>query len=71
MKRTNAIGIIHNLSGFFDENTEELISLMQEIGIETLQVLINEKSAHLLTEENAEALVKMLDGKIRITSLWA
>ena len=67
----NSIGIIQNLKGFFDENSEELIKTMLESGIETLQILINESSCHLLTKENAERLLKMTEGKLKITSVWA
>ena len=71
VKHNNSIGIIQNLKGFLDENGESLIELMSEIGIETLQVLVNESSCHLLSKENAEKLLKMVEGKLRITSLWA
>ena len=71
MKYNNSIGIIQNLNGFLCDNGEELVDLMVETGIETLQVLINETSCHLLTEENAKKLLNMTAGKLRITSLWA
>ena len=71
MKYTNSIGIIQNLNGFFEGDGEELVDLMVDTGIETIQVLINESSCHLMSEENAEKLLKMVDGKLRITSLWA
>ena len=67
----NKIGIIKNLASFFSDGRDELIALMEEIGIETLQVLINEESAHLLTKEYAEELLSLIDGRIRVTSLWA
>ena len=71
MKYNNSIGIIQNLKGFFDENGDSLVDLMVETGIETLQILVNESSCHLMTEENAKKLLKMVEGKLRITSLWA
>ena len=71
MKYNNSIGIIHNLRGFISDGGDELVNLMVEMGIETVQVLINESSCHLLSEKNAEKLLKMLEGKLRVTSLWA
>lgn len=66
----NSIGIIQNLKGFFEPNGEELIDMMAETGIETLQVLINESSSHLLTVKNADELLKKTEGKLKITSVW-
>lgn len=70
MKYNNKIGTIHNLCYFMDENNrgwEELCN----VGIETVQVLANDVSLHLMTDENAEKLLRMLDGKLEITSFWA
>lgn len=66
----NSIGIIQNLKGFFEPNGTELIDMMVDAGLQTLQVLINESSYHLMTPKNADALLKKVDGKLRITSLW-
>lgn len=66
----NSIGIIQNLKGFFEPNGTELIDMMVDAGLQTLQVLINESSCHLMTPKNADALLKKVDGKLRITSLW-
>ena len=70
MKNNNPIGIIQNLKYFFDEAEKDLLAQMIDSGIQTVQVLANDESLHLMTEENAEMLLKTLDGKIRITSFW-
>lgn len=66
----NSIGIIQNLSHFFNDEEKDLLDQMVDAGLETVQVLANDISLHLMTEENAEKLLKMLDGKLRITSFW-
>ena len=66
----NSIGIIQNLNGFFESNGENLVETMVDAGIETVQVLINEASCHLMSNKNAEKLLKMVEGKLRITSVW-
>ena len=70
MKYSNRIGIIQNLDGFFGGHGENLISQMVDIGIETVQVLINESSFMLMNEKNAEKFLGMIDGKLKVTSLW-
>ena len=70
MKYSNRIGIIQNLDGFFKGHGENLISQMVDIGIETVQVLINESSFMLMNEKNAEKFLGMIDGKLKVTSLW-
>lgn len=70
MKNNNPVGIIQNLKYFFDEAEKDLLAQMIDSGIQTVQVLANDESLHLMTEENAEMLLKTLDGKIRITSFW-
>ena len=70
MKYLNRIGIIQNLDGFLGENGEALVSQIVDLGIETVQVLINETSYMYMSEKYAQKLLKMLDGKLRITSLW-
>ncbi len=71
MAYTNSIGIIQNLSHFFNDKENQLLDSMVEAGVETVQVLVNTSSYQLMTEENAEKLLKMTEGKVRITSLWA
>ena len=67
---TNSIGIIQNISHFFDDSENDLLDRMVDAGVETLQLLVNNHSYHLMTEENAEKVLKKIDGKLRITSLW-
>ena len=71
MSYTSSIGIIQNLKGFFDANEKDHIDQMVDAGIETVQILANSICLDMLTEENAEKLLKMTEGKIRITSFWA
>lgn len=66
----NSIGIIQNLGHFFNAEETDLLDQMVDAGIETVQILVNESSYHLMTEENAEKLLRMIEGKLRITSLW-
>jgi len=70
MKYSNRIGISHNLDGFFSARTEQLVPQMVEIGIETVRILVNEKSYKLMNGENAKRLLSMLDGKLKVSSLW-
>ncbi len=70
MKYNNSIGIIQNLCHFFNEEEKDLLDQMVDAGLETVQVLANDVSLHLMTEENADKLLKMLDGKLKITSFW-
>lgn len=70
MKYNNSIGIIQNLCHFFNEEENDLLDQMVDAGLETVQVLANDVSLHLMTEENADKLLKMLDGKLKITSFW-
>ena len=67
----NSIGIIQNIKGFFDEKEKNLIDQMVDAGLETVQLLANCDSLHLMTEENAEKLLKITEGKLKITSFWA
>ncbi len=71
MAYNNKIGIIQNLRYFFDETEKDLLDQMVDAGLETVQVLANDTSLHLMTEENAEKLLKMTEGKLKITSFWA
>ncbi len=70
MAYTNSIGVIQEIGHFFNPEEKELLDQMVYAGLETVQVLIGCDSFHLLTEENAEALLKMTEGKLRITSVW-
>lgn len=71
MSYNNSIGIIQNIKGFFDEQEKNLIDQMVDAGIESVQLLANCDSLHLMTEENAQKLLKMTEGKLKITSFWA
>lgn len=71
MAYTNSIGIIQNIKGFFDSDEKGLIDQMVDAGLETVQLLANNESLHLMTEENAKKLLEMTKGKLRITSFWA
>lgn len=69
MKYNNAIGILQHMSGFFDEAEKDRIDQMVEAGIETVQV--TSFDIDLMTPENAEKILKMTEGKVKITSFWA
>lgn len=71
MAYTNSIGIIQNIKGFFDSDEKGLIDQMVDAGLETVQLLANNESLHLMTEENAEKLLAVTKGKLKITSFWA
>lgn len=71
MKYNNRIGIIQNIKGFFEKEEKDLIDIMVDAGLESVQLLANCDSLHLMTDENAEKLLKMTDGKLKITSFWA
>ena len=68
MAYTNKIGIIQDISGFFNEKEKYLIDLMTDAGLKTVQLFSHDVSR--MTEENAEKLLKMTEGKLEITSLW-
>lgn len=70
MAYTNRIGIIQNLKWFFDETEKGLLDEMIDAGIESVQVLVNDTSLDLMNAQNAEILLKMTEGKIKITSFW-
>ena len=64
----NSIGIIQNLIHFFDDKEKELLEQMVEVGLETVQIQV--WNWDLATTQNAEKLLAMLDGKLRVTSVW-
>ena len=64
----NAIGVLHNMPRFFSEG-EEGVNRLVEAGIECIQVCNWDMS--LYTPENAEYILKLLDGKVRISAFWA
>ncbi len=66
MKYKNKIGIIQDIKTFFEDNT--LVDFLVSIGIETLQLVSHDVS--LMTDENADKLLKMTEGKLKITSVW-
>lgn len=70
MTYTNRIGIIQTIGHFFDEKEAELLNDMQEAGLETIQLLTDAEKFYLLNEENTEKLLKKIDGKLEITSVW-
>ena len=70
MEYKNAIGIAQNLHWFFDEMERSLLDQMAEAGLETVQIIATAESLRYMTLENAEKLLKMTDGKIRITAFW-
>lgn len=71
MKYSNSIGIIQNIKGFFDEKEKGLIDQMVDAGLDSVQLLANCESLHLMTDENAEKILEMTKGKLKITSFWA
>lgn len=66
----NSIGVAQNLHWFFDESEKELLDQMVEAGVQTVQILATAESLHLVNEKNAEALLKMTEGKVRIGAFW-
>lgn len=66
MKYKNKIGIIQDIKTFFED--DGLVDFLADIGIETLQLVSHDVS--LMTDENADKLLKMTDGKLKITSVW-
>ncbi len=66
----NAVGIAQNLHWFFDETEKSFLDQMVEAGLETVQIIATAESLQYMTAANAEKLLKMTDGKIRITSFW-
>ena len=43
---------------------------MVDAGLESVQVLVNDESLHLMNDENAQKLLDMVSGKLQITSFW-
>ena len=71
MKYKNSIGIVQPLHYFFNSEEAELLEQMADAGIETVQIVSGGKdSSEFITEENAEKLLRMTEGKLRITSIW-
>ena len=70
MKYKNSIGIVQGLHYFFDSAENELLDQMIDAGVETVQVVVGSNGPELITEENAEKLLRQTEGKLRITSVW-
>ncbi len=70
MTYKNSIGIIQNIKHFFDEAETELLDQMVDAGLESVQILVSGTGFELMTPQNAEKLLKMLDGKLKVTSMW-
>lgn len=68
MKYNNKIGVIRSLQLFFAEGDEQNLELLQEAGVETFQIKCNDLT--FMTEEKAEELLKKLDGRFTVTSVW-
>jgi len=68
MKYTNSIGVIRSLQKFFDKDDERNLEVLAEAGIETLQIKANDWT--FMTEEKVEELLKKIEGKFRVTSVW-
>ena len=68
MRFQNSIGVIHDLNRFLTEG-EEGVNTLVEAGVECVQIKCWNMA--LLTEENAQYVLKLLDGKVRISSFWA
>ena len=66
----NKIGVAQNLHWFFDAAEKELLDQMVDAGVETVQILATAESLRFVNEENAEKLLKMTAGKVRIGSFW-
>ncbi len=66
MKYKNKIGIIQHIETFFED--DGLVDFLADIGIETIQLVSHNVS--LMTDENADKLLKMTKGKLEITSVW-
>lgn len=67
MKFLNGIGVIHSLQRLLDEG-EAGVRVLTDAGIECIQ--LNNWDPSLCTRENADRVLKLLDGKVRISSFW-
>ncbi len=70
MAYTNSIGVVQELRHFFNPAEADLLDQMVDAGVETVQVVAGGCDFSLVTEENAEKLLRMTEGKVRITSVW-
>jgi len=70
MAYNNKIGIILELSRLFELADSEAMAQMIDAGLESVQVLVNTRSFSLTSEENTEKLLKKIDGRLSITSVW-
>ena len=61
----NGIGVIYSLEKVLNQGVDILV----ELGLDCVQLVTSEPA--LYTKENAEKLLKIVEGKIRISSLWA
>lgn len=69
MAYQNKIGMIQPMHYFFDGKDPEWIDRMADGGVETLQVLLPGGS-DLLDEAHAEEILRMTEGKLKVTSVW-
>ncbi len=70
MTYSNSIGIVQDLRHFFNAAETDLLDRMIDAGVETVQVIATTQEPGLVCEENAEKLLRITEGKIRITSVW-
>ncbi len=70
MTYSNSIGIVQDLRHFFNAAETDLLDRMIDAGVETVQVVATTQEPGLVCEENAEKLLRITEGKIRITSVW-
>lgn len=63
--RKNAIGVIYLLSDLLEKGIDNLL----EMGLECVQLQCWDET--LLTRETADQVLKITDGKLRISSFWA
>lgn len=69
MKYTNSIGTIRGLATFFEKDDERNLEALAEAGIETIQLKAG-GVPECMTEEKTEELLRKIEGKFRITSVW-
>lgn len=70
MTYSNSIGIVQDLRHFFNAAETDLLDRMIDAGVETVQVIATTQEPGLVCVENAEKLLRITEGKIRITSVW-
>ncbi len=70
MAYQNKIGMIRSLDSFFCESETKRLDEMLKAGIETIQLSVWPRAAEYMDDTHIEALLRYLDGRARVTSVW-